>query len=56
MSVNFYATNPTQATMSLNQKNYTWDKRIEFIVRLMYGECQFNISPIKIVIVTQRIV
>lgn len=36
MSVNFYSTNPTQSTMSLNQKFYTWDKRIEFIVRLMY--------------------
>lgn len=39
MSVNFYSTNCTQSTMSLNQKNYSWDKRIEFIVRLMYGEC-----------------
>lgn len=36
MSVNFYSTNCTQSTMSLNQKNYSWDKRIEFIVRLMY--------------------
>lgn len=36
MSVNFYSTNPLQSTMSLEQKNYSWDKRIEFIVRLMY--------------------
>lgn len=46
MSVNFYSTNITQAAMSLNQKHYSWDKRIEFIVRLMYGECQLKISQI----------
>jgi Ca2+-binding EF-hand superfamily protein len=37
MSINFYQTNnANQATMSLNQKFYSWDARIEFIVRLMY--------------------
>lgn len=46
MSINFYSTNATQSNMSMNQKNYTWDKRIEFIVRLMYGECDNEIVKI----------